>query len=97
MYDSLRVIYLFVPSPEFLHLPILLLLQLGDKTLQDRHLKLDILRHLVEEKRKVMTKQKKRDAVERKIKGYCHTLSQRRSKTHSFMARSHFSVSLRPL
>lgn len=36
------------PSSQFLHLPVFLLLQLGDETLQDRHLKFDILRHLVE-------------------------------------------------
>lgn len=41
---------MLLPSSEFLHLSILLLLQFGDKTLQDRHLKFDILCHLVEEK-----------------------------------------------
>lgn len=39
---------LLLPSPELLHLSVLLFLQLDDKTLQDGHLKLDVLRHLVE-------------------------------------------------
>lgn len=37
-----------VLSLKFLDLSVLLLLQFGDKTLQDGHLKLDVLRHLVE-------------------------------------------------
>lgn len=37
-----------VLSLKFLDLSVLLLLQFGDKALQDGHLKLDVLRHLVE-------------------------------------------------
>lgn len=47
-----------VPAPEFQHLPVLLLLQLGDETLQDGHLKLDILRHLVAGRRKEHTERR---------------------------------------
>lgn len=36
-----------IPSSEFLHLSVLLLLQFGDETLQDWHFKLDILCHII--------------------------------------------------
>lgn len=55
--------YFRVPSPELLHLSVLLLLQFGDETLQDRHFKLDILRHLVEGRRNIMTKHKKTERL----------------------------------
>lgn len=83
--------YFRVPSPEFLHLSVLLLLQFGDETLQDRHFKLDILRHLVEGRRNIMTKHKKR-LMWSKYKDVGDTDT--KSKTWSFIAGSHFSVSL---
>lgn len=39
-------------SLKFLDLSVLLLFQFGDKALQDGHLKLDILRHLVDHRGK---------------------------------------------
>lgn len=39
-----------IPASQLLHLPVLLLLQFGNKTLQDRHLKFDVLRHLEQQR-----------------------------------------------
>lgn len=50
---TLNVVFM-LPSSQFLHLSVLFFLQLGDETLKDRHLKLDILCHLEERGKPLM-------------------------------------------